>query len=350
MMRPLNAPNAPCRHAAPRGRLVAVMPRVTIPNSAGLHTLRSFLTANDFFGPPAVAVVELHPRWVHVEPVAIAMLGAWGGWCKRVGKKIDVRNLKGASADYLWRMHLFQHLDFEYSPDRTEHEEAGRFLPLTNVRGSEAVSSVMGDISALLHLHDNPDTLAAVQYCISELLRNVLEHSSSPEGAYVCAHNYSNGQPPRITIAVADCGTGIAAHLGDSYPLAKEDHRAALQLAMRPGITGARPGIYGTPDNQGVGLFITRCIAKGSGGYFAVLSSDECYRLRRARNADEQTELFEDAFEDRHDLWHLPHPWQGTVVAVEIRVDQIEDFSHYFSWIRDKIPARTDVRRRIKFT
>ena len=36
-----------------------------------------------------------------------------------------------------------------------------------------------------------PDGLAAVQYCVSELIRNVLEHSGSPDGAFVCAHRYT---------------------------------------------------------------------------------------------------------------------------------------------------------------
>src|SRR5262249_11471985 len=160
---------------------------------------------------------------------------------------------------------LFQHLGVDYEPGIVEHEEAGRFLPVTQVRNHAQLSAVIGDISALLHLDSEPDGLAAVQYSVSELIRNVLEHSGSPYGAYVCAHRYTKKKPHRVTVAVADCGQGVAQHLGRAHAEALGDDAVALGLAMRPGVTGAIPGVYGTTDNAGAGLFITRSIAKGTG-------------------------------------------------------------------------------------
>jgi len=165
-------------------------------------------------------------------------------------------------------MKLFEHLGIEYPNQVTEHEEAGRFLALRNVRTRDDVRGVIADVSALLHLDRDIEALAAVQYCMSELLRNVLEHSNSPDGAYVCAHNYSEANTQRVTIAIADCGVGITKHLGRAYHDIKNDDLLALRYAMQPGVTGAVSGTYGTPDNAGAGLFITRCIAKGSGGVF----------------------------------------------------------------------------------
>jgi hypothetical protein len=248
-------------------------------------------------------------------------------------------------------MRLFQHLGIMYDPGITEHEEAGRFLPVSQVISRDQVAGVIEDISALLHLEDDPESLAAVQYCVSELLRNVLEHSGSPEGAFVCAHRYTGAPTPRVTIAVADCGQGIARHLGRVHPEASADDTVALGLAMRPGITGALRGLYGTPENAGAGLFITRCIAKGTGGYFLLVSGNAAYRLRRARNPQEQTNLYPDAFDDnRGDRWEIPNPWLGTVVAVEIRTDQIADYHGFFEWIFRNIPSRATRTRRIRFT
>jgi anti-sigma regulatory factor (Ser/Thr protein kinase) len=224
-------------------------------------------------------------------------------------------------------------------------------VPLAQVRTSKDVSRVIGDISALLHLAEDPETLSAVQYCVSELLRNVIEHSRSPDGAFVCAHRYAESEPHRVTIAVADCGQGIAAHLGRAYPVASENDEVALGLAMRPGITGALAGQYGTPDNAGAGLFITRSIAKGSGGYFFLLSGRAAYRLRRARNDEEMTELFFDAYDEpRHDRYGFATPWQGTVVSVEIRTEKIGDYDGFFQWIFKRIPRREAKRGRIRFT
>ncbi len=248
-------------------------------------------------------------------------------------------------------MRLFQYLPFEYKPSLIEHEEAGRFLALTQVQNHHQLTSVIASISALLHLDTEPDALAAVQYCVSELLRNVLEHSDSPEGAFVCAHRYVGKGPKRVTIAVSDCGRGIAAHLASNFPEALESDKIALGLAMRPGITGAVRGVYGTLENAGAGLFITRSMAKGTGGYFLLLSGRAAYRLRRTNDPEEQIRLYFEAFDEpRYDIWELPSTWLGTTVAVEIRTDRIEDFQGFFQWIRRQMPARKTISKKIRFT
>jgi hypothetical protein len=238
-----------------------------------------------------------------------------------------------------------------YDSDIIEHEEAGRFLPVTQVKNRSEVSAVIGDVSAMLHLHEDPESLAAVQYCVSELIRNVLEHSGSEDGAFVCAQRYTKKPPHRVTLAVADCGQGIAAHLGRVIQKAKNNNMVAIQLAMRPGITGAVPGLYGTPDNAGAGLFITRSIAKGTGGYFLIVSGNAAYRLRRTNKDNEQLKLFFDPFDDLlSDCWDLPFNWKGTAVTIEIRTDRIDNYKGFFQWIFSQIPKRKSITNRIIFT
>lgn len=326
------------------------MPRFNIPNSASLHTARHFLQENFFFSKKGKnGVLHFDPHWSHMEPYALSMAAAWGAWCRRSGYGIKVENL-GNRAKYAARMKLFNHLGVSFNPEIEEHEEAGRFVPINNVTDRNSLRAVIGDISALLHLDEDPETLAAVQYCISELLRNVLEHSSSPDGAFVCAHNFTKKPNKRVSIAVADYGQGIRSHLGAVNSGASESDKAAISLALLPGVTGAKPGLYGTPDNAGAGLFITRCIAKGSGGYFLLTSGNAAYRLRRENHPEQQTLLMENPLEDRHDLWEFLHGWQGTVVALEIRTDHIANFEEYFAWIRKKMPSKKALGREIKFT
>jgi len=284
-----------------------------------------------------------------MEPFALTMAAAWGAWCRRNGYSLRAENLGHRSSLYAYRMKLFEHIDVEFSPEIQEHEEAGRFVPVTRISDARSLRLVIGDISALLHLDDDPDTLAAVQYCVSELLRNVLEHSGAEDGAYVCAHNFTTTDPNRVSIAVADCGQGIREHLGSVHTGVARSDRDAVTLALRPGITGARPGMYGTPDNAGAGLFITRSIAKGSGGYFLLVSGQAGYRLMRANHPEEQSILMEDPKLERHNLWDFAHPWLGTVVALEIRTDHIGDFEGYFDWIGKHIRRRSATRT-IKFT
>jgi hypothetical protein len=190
------------------------MPKLVIPNSVALQNVRAFIARNQpFKDDSGEAVLEFHPQWVHMEPVALAMAAAWGTWAKREGYGLRVMNL-GRKTAYAGRMRLFEHLGIEFDPGLEEREPSGRFVPLTNIRGSNDVRKVIGDVSALLHLHDDPETLSAVQYCVSELLRNVLEHSESPDGAFVCAHRYTKAGIPRVTLAVADCGQGDRDALG----------------------------------------------------------------------------------------------------------------------------------------
>lgn len=327
------------------------MPKLVIPNSVALQNVRAFIADNrPFENDSTEAILEFHPQWVHMEPIALSMAAAWGTWAKQQGFSLRAVNL-GRKTAYAGRMRLFEHLGIDFDPGLTEKEAAGRFVPLTQVKTSKDVGKVIGDISALLHLHEDPETLSAVQYCVSELLRNVLEHSGSPDGAFVCAHRYTTSEPHRVTIAVADCGRGIASHLGRVYPEAAKNHELALGLAMRPGITGAVAGQYGTPDNAGAGLFITRSIAKGSGGYFFILSGRAAYRLRRARSEEEMTELYIDSYDEpRCDRYTFNSPWLGTAVSVEIRTEKIGDYGGFFQWIFQRIPRRETKRGRIRFT
>lgn len=327
------------------------MARLVVPNSATLHLIRRFLDQPDVFAnTPGPAVLEFHPQWAHMEPIALAAIAAWGSWWRSQGKEINVLNLSNHTR-YAARMHLFEHLGVDYNPPQVEHEEAGRFLPIRHIATRAGVGPVIGDISALLHLDDDPESLAAVQYCVSELLRNVLEHSGSANGAFVCAHRYTSRPPHRVSIAVADCGQGITSHLGVVHPEALASDTIALGLAMRPGVTGAQPGPYGTSDNAGAGLFITRCIAKGTGGYFCLASGHAGFRQRRSREGDvDEINLFVDPYDDpRHDKFNFAAGWHGTIVGLEIRTDKIADYDGFFQWIFKQIPSRRR-RGKIKFS
>ncbi len=334
------------------------MAKFIIPTNASIHAAKSFISKSHFFEyPPKSASLEFDPRWMYTEPFAVSMLAAWAAWYKAESVEIKIENLS-AKADYLWRMGVFDYLPIEYRPSRSEYEEAGRFTTLKQIITNEDARNAVADISTLPHLADSPEDLAAVRYCVSEMIRNVLEHSGSLQGAFVCAQNYPKANPPRVSIGIADCGIGISAHLSRKYNQARGNDIVALQLALEPGITGSMPtGMYGSSDNAGAGLFYTRSIAKGTGGYFMIYSGSACYRLKRATRAmiekqkmERQIKLFPDSFKEPHDLWPLENRWQGTVVALEIRMDQILDFGEYVTWIRKQIPKQDRTSRRPRFT
>ncbi|WP_110172279.1 hypothetical protein [Luteitalea pratensis] len=181
-------------------------------------------SVNDFLGAPGDrAIVTLHPRYMHVEPIGVAMAGAWGSRMIRDGYKIEVENIERGM--YLDRMKLFEVLGIESPFAIRTHEEAGRFIPLRNVKTNDDIRAAVADISALLHLDGRRDVLHAVQYCLSELLRNVIEHSSSPDGAFVCPLLRRRG-----AIADLDCGCGLRDRnpesLGSRVPGAPRQRRS----------------------------------------------------------------------------------------------------------------------------
>lgn len=141
------------------------MAEFIVSTNATLHAARSFLSASNYFDlADPIAELVLNPKWMHGEPFAIAMIAAWAGWCAQHNLPITVQNLS-RSADYFWRMKLFDYLPgVFYAPPRIEHEEAGRFMPIKQVQNAAQARAVIADISALLHLTDNPEGLAAVQY------------------------------------------------------------------------------------------------------------------------------------------------------------------------------------------
>ena len=103
-------------------------------------------------------------------------------------------------------------------------------------------------------------------------------------------------------------------------------------------------------SNAGAGLFITRCIAKGTGGYFGLVSGAAAFRQRRSRSNEDEITLYPDPLEDpRHDMYNLASGWHGTVVAMEIRTDRIADYGGFFQWIFKQIPSRK-TKGKINFT
>jgi anti-sigma regulatory factor (Ser/Thr protein kinase) len=225
------------------------------------------------------------------------------------------------------------------------HEEAGRFVPLRAVHDTAGLSALLADIVPLLHLSDEPEQAKAVQYAMSEMVRNTLEHSGSPEGAIVCAQLYPGERLSSrryVSIGIADAGQGVRSSLRSNYPGLASDREAVLK-AMEPGVTGAVQGMYGASNNAGAGLFITRRLSAASRGYFGLYSGGAFFRSSIANRPrpDEALVLDVPAF-------------PGTVVCVELDIDADADFAAMLASARSAFGSaeveRTDVERRVVFT
>jgi len=158
------------------------------------------------------------------------------------------------------------------------------------VRTSDELAEFITEMIPLLH--SDPEQSKTIGYIISELGRNVLEHSLSKNGAILCAQFYTKSNT--IRIGIADTGEGIKKTINQSHQ-AKTDLEA-IQLALWPGITGTTSVPGGTAQNAGAGLFFIKSIAHLNKDFFVIYSGKGFYKLLGQKG--KKVKLNADPFED----------------------------------------------------
>jgi anti-sigma regulatory factor (Ser/Thr protein kinase) len=188
-------------------------------------------------------------------------------------------------------------------------------------------------------LHTTPEQAYPIKYVMSELVRNVLEHSKSKIGAIVCAQYFKKTN--RISIGVADRGIGIKNALNKSYKT--NSYKEAINMAMRPGITGTTTKVGGTEYNAGAGLFFTKSIATVSRDFFLIYSGDSFYKLRKVRSGSAINNLNPNPDNDPNTIREGIPFWQGTAVGIDISLDINQDFNNLLQLIHSAY--NLDVKR-----
>jgi len=222
-------------------------------------------------------------------------------------------------------MGLFKILNLPCEISIQAHASEGRFIPLTQIHTSDELTKFITEMIPLLH--KEPEQAKTIGHIISELVRNVIEHAQSTQGAILCAQYYRKTN--RIAIGIADTGVGLKATINRSHNA--DTDLDAIRLALWPGITGTtrRPG--GTEQNAGAGLFIIKSIADVNQDFFVICSGKGFYKLLKKRAP--KLSLKADPFADRHTKGGgLPY-WKGTVVGVDISLDNTKEFSVLLSAI-----------------
>ena len=168
----------------------------------------------------------------------------------------------------------------------------------------------------------------------------MIEHADTENGAILCAQYYKKSNS--IRIGIADTGVGVKTTINRSYS-AKTDLEA-IQLALTPGITGMTRREGGTEQNAGAGLFFIKSIASVNRDFFIIYSGDSLYKL--LRKTTKRPHLNADPFLDRHSKESSLPYWRGTIVGIDITLDQTEEFSKLLDFIRKTYT--TAVRERKK--
>jgi len=297
--------------------------KIHLPNSAFLGNIDPFLNSFNTRSSEALQITA-NKKWISVHPVVLSLVAALG----LTVKKTNIEKLEAASKHYLQRMNLFKFLGIRSELKITAHESAGRFIPLTQITNSEELTRFITEMVPLLHL--DPKQAEPIRYVVSELVRNVLEHSQSKHGAILSAQYYKKSNT--IRIGIADTGVGIKKTINQAY--AAETHLEAIRLALMPGITGTTRMEGGTEYNAGAGLFFIKSIATVNRDFFMIYSGNAMYKLLKSKPG-KQVILHADPFKDRHSSGEEYPYWNGTVVGVDISLNTTKEFSELLDLVRN---------------
>jgi len=317
--------------------------KVHLPNSAFLGNINAFLRIIDVSNPELLEITA-NKKWISVHPVVLCIVASLGleVLSRNSDSPIRCEQFTAKSKHYFKRMGMFDFLGLDSEIEITEHESAGRFIPLTQIKKSADLSKFIEDIVPLLHLDQK--NAQPIRYIISELVRNVLEHSNSKHGAIVSAQYHRKNNT--IRIGIVDSGVGISHTIRKSH-IAETD-LDAIRLALTPGITGTTSKEGGTDYNAGAGLFFTKSIAKINRDFFIIYSGKTLYKLLREKDGKDVI-LFGDPLSDKHtkDI-DLPN-WTGTVVGIDIGLNETEEFTKLLDTIRNTYAASVRERKRNQF-
>lgn len=307
--------------------------------------LRNFDMFLDGFDPsdPSRLEVTTNDKWISVHPAVLAMVAALGLTVKPENIKFD--EITAKSGHYLDRMGLFKILKKESPFKISNHESAGRFVPIAQIKTAKEQSNFISEIIPLLHL--DPDKADAIQYTLGELVRNVLEHSYSKNGAIVAAQYYQDSKI--IRLGICDTGIGITKSMMENWPLKTKTDLDAVKWSLVPGVTGTTKREGGNEQNAGAGLFFVKSISLLTRDYFAIYSGTAIYRLLKRRPDVKAIRLNADPDKDRNAQKNDAPAFPGTLVAIDISLNQIEQFSSVLASIRQAYSSAVRERRKARF-
>lgn len=301
--------------------------KIFLSNHGNLRNFRSFTESLDLSHPNHLEI-STHDKWVTVHPANLVMAAALA---MKVGKaSSSIVGRIPETGRYLDRMGLYELTSTPSPFIYQKKEEAGRFVPIKVLKTSQDQSLFISDMIPLLHLSEENSTV--VKYIIGELVRNVLEHAYAKDGAVVAAQYYKKTN--RVSIGICDTGIGIWKSMHDNWH--PKTDLEAIKLALTPGITGTTRREGGTSDNAGAGLFFIKSIAKISRNYFVIYSGSAEYTLLKYnKRIKGLPRLYADPSRDQHNYSNETPSFQGTLVAVDISLDETPELNDLLSRIGD---------------
>lgn len=315
--------------------------KITFSNVDQLKSLNYFLATNDLFQGNFLEV-ETVTNWMNVHPACLVFTAALAAEVGRDNTVIKANSERAAM--YLDRMGLYNFSRDTCPVQYTRHEEAGRFIAITQVRTDAEQSQLIADLHPILHL--SPEKAGTIKYVLGELIRNVIEHSESKNGAFVAVQYVAVKE--KLSIGICDTGIGLRASLERYH--APVDDLDAIRLALMPGVSGTTAREGGTGDNAGAGLYIVKSISKITRNYFVIYSGDSAYKLHKYdKRVKFGPRLNENPFVDKHTVYDGLPNFGGTLIGLDITLTDTMQFNEILEKIKISYSQAIRDRRKRKY-
>jgi len=230
---------------------------------------------------------------------------------------------KSGAVSYLSHFGFFQFIGLDIGNKPNEVTGGRNFLPITTIDINEFDSNKIAiqeqittrsyELARLIYPKSvDVSRVDMLAFCLREVIRNVFEHAGT-EKCHVMAQKWASGY---AEISIADEGVGIPMSLSKAH--AFTNSKAALQLAIQPGITrNIEPITNDAWQNSGFGLYVMSEIG-GNNGKFSLVS-DKIMLVK----------------ENGESIW-LPTAVNGTVVNLRANTNDSEYFPNILQLIVSK--------------
>ncbi len=313
--------------------------KIYFSNNDILKSFNYFLESVDL-GRPNELIIKTRSNWLNIHPAALVFSAALASVCGKENTIID--NTAGDSGLYLDRMGLYNYSKTASPYSYQSHDPAGRFIPISRIKTQEDQSRFVSDLAPLLHL--DQDKSQTIRYVVGELVRNVLEHSESEDGAFVAAQYRAKSNV--ISLGVCDNGIGLRNSLAYFYH--PNDDSEAIRLALAPGVSGTtNRGV--TENNAGAGLFIVKNLSRITRSHFVIYSGKSLYKLLLYDKRTNKPRINANAFDDKHSLYENLPDFHGTLVGIDISLDDTNDFNEQMEYIKQSFTKALNDRRKINY-
>ena len=186
--------------------------------------------------------------------------------------------------------------------------------------------------------HFGVDYQKTLQYVLTELIYNTLEHGKSTfnwrgkrfDSPSILEFSWYE-KAEELAILVGDTGMGVKDHLSQAYPGIESDEDA-LKLAIQPEISGNKykQDPYTNKNNAGMGLFLSSNILRRLRAEMHIISGNGVMHISPLDVTSRR----------------IDHSWHGCFALITIKLDQTYKFAYdqMMSELRDQ--ARGEVEKR----